>query len=132
LIVANDGINFLCQNITSYQVKQININKYKMKCAILASIIVGSTAFAPTQQVCRSSTTLDVGPNAAYANEPGVLAPLGVFDPCALLDGAEQDRFDHLRAVELKHGRVSMLAVVGYLTTYGTYIDVDVVLVVLL
>jgi hypothetical protein len=96
-----------------------------MKCVILASIIVGSTAFAPAQQQ-RSTSSLAVGPNAAFANEPGVLAPLGVFDPCALLDGAEQDRFDHLRAVELKHGRVSMLAVVGYLTTYGTYIDVDV------
>ena len=34
---------------------------------------------------------------------------------------ADQDRFDHLRAVEVKHGRVSMLAVVGYLVTYGRY-----------
>merc|ERR1712238_595227 len=28
-------------------------------------------------------------------------------------------RFEHLREVELKHGRVSMLAVVGFLTTYA-------------
>jgi len=91
-----------------------------MKYTILASIIVGSTAFAPTQQQ-RSTSSLAAGPNEAYANEPGVLAPLGVYDPCALLDGADQDRFDHLRGVELKHGRVSMLAVVGYLTTYAGF-----------
>lgn len=92
-----------------------------MKITILASIIVGSTAFAPSQQVVRSSSSLAAESNAGYASEPGVIAPLGLYDPCALLYGADQERFEHLRAVELKHGRVSMLAVVGYLVTYGMY-----------
>jgi len=61
------------------------------------------------------------GPNLAYANEPGVVAPLGLFDPISLLDDADQERFDRLRSVELKHGRASMLAVVGYLVTYAGY-----------
>lgn len=93
-----------------------------MKIAILASIIVGSAAFTPSEQSCRSSSYLastSIGPNTAYANEPGVLAPLGLFDPCSLLDGADKERFDHLRNVELKHGRVAMLGVVGYLVTYA-------------
>eukprot|EP00537_Pseudo-nitzschia_pungens_P005326 CAMPEP_0172355804 /NCGR_PEP_ID=MMETSP1060-20121228/201_1 /TAXON_ID=37318 /ORGANISM="Pseudo-nitzschia pungens, Strain cf. cingulata" /LENGTH=198 /DNA_ID=CAMNT_0013075653 /DNA_START=26 /DNA_END=622 /DNA_ORIENTATION=+ len=92
-----------------------------MKIAILASLVAGAAAFAPAQQA-QSTTALaasSTGPNAAYINEPGVVAPLGLFDPCSLLDDADQDRFDHLRAVELKHGRVSMLAVVGYLVTYA-------------
>lgn len=34
-----------------------------------------------------------------------------------MLDGASETRFGRLREVELKHGRVCMLAVAGYLTT---------------
>lgn len=86
-----------------------------MKIAILASVVVGSAAFSPSQQSCRSSLPLA----ATYADEPGVVAPLGLFDPCNLLNNADQERFDHLRSLELKHGRISMLAVVGYLVTYA-------------
>ena len=42
---------------------------------------------------------------------------LGFFDPLGLLADEDQERFDRLRYVEIKHGRVSMLAVVGYLVT---------------
>jgi len=91
-----------------------------MKIAVLASIVASTAAFAPAQEASRSTSALaDTGPNQAFAGEPGVVAPFGLFDPFSLLDNADQDRFDHLRAVELKHGRVSMLAVVGYLTTYA-------------
>lgn len=94
-----------------------------MKIAILASLAAGTAAFAPAQQASQSSALAasSTGPNSAYLNEPGVVAPLGLFDPCSLLDDADQDRFNHLRAVELKHGRVAMLAVVGYLVTYGKF-----------
>ena len=52
------------------------------------------------------------------SGEIGATAPLGFFDP---LNVANEDKglFDELRYVELKHGRVAMLAVVGYLTTYA-------------
>merc|ERR1712117_636828 len=33
------------------------------------------------------------------------------------LDDADQERFDRLRSVELKHGRISMLAVLGHIVT---------------
>merc|ERR1719401_466427 len=42
---------------------------------------------------------------------------LGFFDPLGLLTEGNEETFDDLREKELKHGRVSMLAVVGYLTT---------------
>ncbi|VEU39994.1 unnamed protein product [Pseudo-nitzschia multistriata] len=92
-----------------------------MKSAIFASLVVGTAAFAPAQQasVSTSLAASSTGPNTAFANEPGVVAPLGLFDPFSVLDDADQERFDHLRAVEIKHGRVSMLAVVGYLVTYA-------------
>ena len=88
-----------------------------MKTAILASIVASASAFAPAQQASRSSALAEK--NQAYAGEVGVVAPLGLFDPLNILDNADKERFDHLRAVELKHGRISMLAVVGYLVTYG-------------
>ena len=34
---------------------------------------------------------------------------LGFFDPLGLLADADQERFDRLRYVELKHGRISQL-----------------------
>ena len=37
-----------------------------------------------------------------------------------MLDGVDQDRFDRLRYVEIKHGRIAMLAVLGHIhTTFG-------------
>ena len=42
---------------------------------------------------------------------------MGVFDPLGLISDGNQEKFDILREYELKHGRVSMLAVTGYLVT---------------
>jgi hypothetical protein len=42
---------------------------------------------------------------------------LGLWDPLKLISDGNQEKFDALREREIKHGRVSMLAVVGYLTT---------------
>lgn len=50
-----------------------------------------------------------------FESEVGAQAPLGFWDPLGLLKDADQDRFDRLRFVELKHGRIAMLGVVGYL-----------------
>jgi hypothetical protein len=40
-------------------------------------------------------------------------------DPLGLLKNADQERFDRLRSVEIKHGRVCQLAFLGYLTTWS-------------
>ena len=84
-----------------------------MKSVIAASLIASAAAFAPAQQSARSS----VATNMAFENELGAIMPLGFYDPLGLVDGKDQARFDRLRYVEIKHGRVSMLAVVGYLLT---------------
>ena len=80
-----------------------------MKTAILASLIASATAFAPAKQAS-TSTTLK-----AFEDELGAQPPLGFFDPLGLVADGDQEKFDRLRYVELKHGRISMLAVVGYL-----------------
>ena len=83
-----------------------------MKLAIVASLVAGAAAFAPSK-VATSSTAL----NMAFENELGSQPPLGFYDPIGLLEQADVARFERLRYVEIKHGRIAMLAVVGYLVT---------------
>ena len=57
----------------------------------------------------------------------GAQAPLGFWDPLGLLKEADEERFDRLRYVEVKHGRISMLAVLGHLvTTAGIHLPGDI------
>jgi hypothetical protein len=80
--------------------------------AVLVSLLASASAFAPVSRVARSSA-LKMG----FEAELGAQPPLGFWDPLGLLKNADQGRFERLRFVELKHGRVAMLAVVGHLTT---------------
>jgi Chlorophyll A-B binding protein len=90
-----------------------------MKLALLiTSLVASASAFAPSQRAS-PATMAALSAAADYKGEVGVTAPFGVFDPLNILDTADRERFDRLREVELKHGRVAMLGVVGYLTTYG-------------
>merc|ERR1719278_516046 len=93
-----------------------------MKLAI-ASILAGSAAaFAPNAQVSRTSVA-----NMAFESELGVQPPLGFFDPLGMLNDADQERFDRLRYVELKHGRISQLAFLGnIITRAGIYLPGDI------
>merc|ERR1719163_1863073 len=94
-----------------------------MKLAI-ASILAGSAAaFAPNAQVSRTS----VATNMAFESELGVQPPLGFFDPLGMLNDADQERFDRLRYVEVKHGRICQLAFLGQITTrFGIHLPGDI------
>jgi len=65
-------------------------------------------------QTGKASTALN-----AFESELGAQPPLGFFDPLGLLDDADQERFDRLRYVEIKHGRIAQLAFLGQITTRG-------------
>ena len=45
---------------------------------------------------------------------PGVLAPVGFFDPLNLAEKATDAALQRYREAELAHGRVAMLAVIGF------------------
>merc|ERR1712232_1356728 len=45
---------------------------------------------------------------------PGALAPVGIFDPLGLGAKADEQTLKRYREAELTHGRVSMLAVLGF------------------
>jgi hypothetical protein len=80
-----------------------------MKTAVLATLIASAAAFAPAKQVARSTAV------KAFEEELGAQRPLGFFDPLGLVADGNENNFDRLRYVEIKHGRIAMLAVVGYL-----------------
>jgi hypothetical protein len=46
---------------------------------------------------------------------PGALAPFGVFDPLGLAENLDESSLKRYREAEITHGRVSMLAVIGFL-----------------
>uniref|UniRef100_A0A7R9ZMA0 Uncharacterized protein n=1 Tax=Craspedostauros australis TaxID=1486917 RepID=A0A7R9ZMA0_9STRA len=80
-----------------------------MKTCIIASLIASAAAFAPAKQAARTTAI------NSFEDELGAQAPLGFFDPLGLVADGDQEKFDRLRYVEIKHGRICMLAVVGYL-----------------
>eukprot|EP00984_Skeletonema_dohrnii_P015582 scaffold6767_cov117-Skeletonema_dohrnii-CCMP3373.AAC.7 len=82
-----------------------------MKLALISALAGSAAAFAPAKVAQSSTTAL----NADLSKELGAQAPLGFFDPLGLVADGDKDNFDRLRWVELKHGRIAMLGVVGYL-----------------
>jgi len=55
-------------------------------------------------------------PLRAFENELGVQAPVGFWDPLGYAKDGDVVAFNRRRSTELKHGRISMLATMGYIT----------------
>ena len=82
-----------------------------MKLAVLASLIASAAAFAPAKQAATTSSL------SAFEGELGAQDPLGFYDPLNLVADGDEAKFNRLRYVELKHGRIAMLAFLGQITT---------------
>jgi len=80
----------------------------KMKAFLLATTLAAASAFMAPVSAPRSSV-LNVN-----ELEIGVTEPLGLFDPLNQQVLAPE-KFERRRAVERKHGRIAMVAVVGML-----------------
>merc|ERR1712023_280880 len=90
--------------------------------ALLASLL-SVAAFAPRSAPARQSSSIKM----AFSEELGAQAPLGFWDPLDILRYADEERFERLRFVENKHGRISMLAILGHLvTTAGARLPGDI------
>jgi hypothetical protein len=82
-----------------------------MKLIVLSTLAASAVAFAPAQQ-SRVSTAIkgdDRSPDGLGV-DPG---PLDLWDPLGLAEDTES--FARRRAVEIKHGRISMIAFIGML-----------------
>ena len=80
-----------------------------MKSVIIASLLASVAALAAPKKGAKVVKPI------TFEGELGAQAPLGFWDPLGLVADGDQAKFDRLRYVEIKHGRISMLAVVGYL-----------------
>merc|ERR1719324_1253871 len=45
---------------------------------------------------------------------PGITGPLGFFDPLGFTEGASEGKIKFFQEAEIKHGRVAMLASLGF------------------
>jgi len=89
----------------------LHLNKmFKFFVAVSTIATVAAFSVASGRAV---RSTLKMG----YENAIGAQAPLGFWDPLGLLKDADQERFDRLRTVETKHGRIAQLAILGHLVT---------------
>jgi len=78
--------------------------------AILALASVSSRRFG------KESTAKGAVLVRAFENELGVQAPLGFWDPVGYTADGDVEAFQRRRSVEIKHGRICMLAAMGYIT----------------
>ena len=81
-----------------------------MKFTAFLALATSAAAFTPAP-VKKSSTSI----NASLEGLPGALPPAGVFDPLGFAEKATDATLKRYREAELAHGRVSMLAVIGFL-----------------
>ncbi len=82
-----------------------------MKLALISALAGSAAAFAPASTGARSSAL-----NAFTVDSiPGALPPVGLFDPLGFAAKADEMTLKRYREAELTHGRVSMLAVIGFL-----------------
>jgi hypothetical protein len=115
-----------------------------MKFAILSTTVAAASAFAPTQTTIQSSSSILRSTPEAVADGilqppppppvikaingwipdetrpcyglPGAVAPTGFFDPLGFAQkGITLNEIKRNRESEVMHGRVAMLATVGYL-----------------
>ena len=81
-----------------------------MKLTLISTLFASAAAFAPSK-VAQSTSAL----SASLDGVPGALEPMGIFDPLGLAEKATPALLARYREAELAHGRVSMLAVIGFL-----------------
>jgi hypothetical protein len=113
----------------------------KLSIATFALAMSGATAFAPAAQFSRvtllnSEVAVDAeieeppaAPPAPAPKDPfdtpkdlpGVAGPLGFFDPLDFAANANGPTMKRYREAELTHGRVGMLAVLGFLA--GEFVE---------
>eukprot|EP00903_Cladosiphon_okamuranus_P015599 g14404.t1 len=93
----------------------------KTSCAMVVACAAGANAFVAPSAFNGAALTAAKPASSSmkmsFESEIGAQAPIGYWDPLGLLTkDPTQERFDRLRYVEIKHGRIAMLAILGHIT----------------
>merc|ERR1712038_1541445 len=78
--------------------------------AAILALATSAAAFAPASNNMAGSAL-----KASVEGLPGALEPVGFFDPLGFAEKATDATLKRYREAELTHGRVAMLATVGFL-----------------
>merc|ERR1712071_121533 len=80
-----------------------------------ASISMASEVAEPEVKTYPTINGWTADPDSFCAGLPGASAPFGNFDPLGFTDGLSINEIKRYREAEVTHGRVGMLATLGYL-----------------
>lgn len=106
-------IHLFCHKIQTSRLTS-KINNMKFTTISLLALFSGASAFNSFQAKPVSKTQIKTS-SLSIDTLPGALPPFGVFDPLGFADKADANTLKRYREAELTHGRVSMLAVLGFL-----------------
>ncbi|KAL9138975.1 Light-harvesting complex [Amphidinium carterae] len=85
-----------------------------------AAVMASSTRHVPKPNAKTAMAFFGGAPGAAPSFDPskelGVQEPLGFWDPAGFMKEGDEALFRRYRQTEIKHGRVAMLATMGYIT----------------
>lgn len=128
----------------------IAVMKIIATASTLSLLVASASAFAPPRAPLVATTTTAIASSEAAAEDepinavppaaaskevafgwtpnaskpcyglPGALEPLGFFDPLGFSEGQDLNTIKRYREAEVQHGRVAMLATVGYLIAEQT------------
>jgi light-harvesting complex I chlorophyll a/b binding protein 1 len=100
----------------------------KMRVLAFLSLLASVAAFIPSSLntpsapvQSRSRNVMKMGiMDGAFADEPGVDTSgyIGYFDPLGLTADGDIEKFNRVRAIEIKHGRIAMLAMTHVFVTH--------------
>jgi Chlorophyll A-B binding protein len=83
--------------------------KFFAAIALLSSSVAAFSSFAPKKAAKVAA------PSFTVETIPGALPPVGIWDPLGFAAKADEPTLKRYREAELTHGRVAMLAAVGFL-----------------
>jgi Chlorophyll A-B binding protein len=86
-----------------------------MKIIAAATLVTAASAFSTVGKKASSKSQAQALSAFNVDSIPGILPPVGLFDPLGFAEKADEKTLKRYREAELTHGRVSMLAVIGFL-----------------
>merc|ERR1719221_697144 len=119
------GFKVLTSNDPATKTKKLNSELANGRLAMMAIIGMfyqdGLTGSAWGDWALYTDSNLRCEPKvstalAAFESELGVQPPVGFWDPMGFTRDGSEENFKRRRASEIKHGRISMLACMGYMT----------------